>query len=111
MKITICCVLTIMASISLIGIAHSGYIVTNATITNVANIDSSQDKFVIKTNGGTGACANSYIAFPITSSFNQKTMDRAFALAVTAMTAGYTVDVYNYSDDSCTGASFIEIRK
>jgi hypothetical protein len=89
--------------------ASAGYIVTGAKIIKIANTANNQDYFSVLISGGTGPCATMWVAFPQSAAATQKILDRAFALAMSAMTAGYVVSIYNYQSDSCDKAAYIEV--
>jgi hypothetical protein len=77
-------------------------------VANHAGLDSKN--FAVKVEGGIGPCVG-WVYFeeenaPSTSAHNQ-----AFAIALTALTAGKKVRIHNYSDDSCSGATFISISR
>ena len=91
----------------------AGYIASNVTITAVSNTANNGQHFTIRTAGGSGVCAGQKITFPLadagTASNNQEIHNRAFALALAAMLSGKHVSVYNYADDTCSHAAYIEI--
>jgi len=92
------------------------YIAINAEITQVFNTHSNSPSFGIVVAGGTGACSGKQITFPISAAGDIKDGKsnihlRAYSTALTALTTGFKVDIYNYSGSDCNNAAFIRIKK
>jgi len=90
--------------------AHAGYLISNATISTVYNVSSNSNSFALAIAGGTGVCAGTLIVFPVTSAPDADTHKRAYAAALLAFAMGKTVTIYNYANDSCSGASYIQVN-
>jgi len=86
-------------------------LVLDAVVTSVANTSSNEDKFTVWVSGGTGVCANTQISFPKSKAGSAEVFDRAYSAALTAFVSGTKVRIYNYTDDSCYGASYIRLTK
>ena len=92
--------------------ANAGYLVSNATITHVANTAGNYSVFVVQVAGGTGPCANGatiWITFPVSAAPDADTHRRAYSAAMTALVTGMHVSIYNYTNDNCDGASYIDL--
>jgi hypothetical protein len=92
--------------------AKAGYLVQEAKVTRVANTSSNQAMFVVWVVGGTGTCAMTagrWIAFPLSSAVDADVHKRAWSAALLALSSGMNVTIYNYANDDCYGASYIEI--
>ena len=92
------------------------YIATGSEITQVFNTNSNKASFGIVVTGGTGTCAGKQITFPISAAgdFKDGKSDihlRGYSTALTALTTGLKVDIYNYSGSDCENAAFIRIKK
>ena len=88
----------------------AGELVKNAEVVLVGNTANGGDDFFITISGGTGVCSN--ITFPVSVAVSKEAHARAYSLALIAFTTGSKkVRVYNFSSDSCTTASYIEIAK
>lgn len=83
----------------------------NSKITSVGAVHNNEDKFYVKVTGGTGPCANSSIFFPVAAFPSQEAQGRAYAAALTALSAEHTVEIYSYIDSTCNNANFILITK
>ena len=86
-------------------------LVVDAEIVSIMNTGSNQAKFVVRTAGGTGVCANSNIVFPAAAAANQDIYNRAYAAALMAYALGSKVRIHNYQDNACTGAAYIRLSK
>jgi hypothetical protein len=99
--------------ISSLSSATGQYIASNAKITKVVNTASNSAAFIIVVEGGTGPCVTTTtqknIYFPRVSAANQDVYDRAYMSAMTALSAGNKVNIYNYADGTCNNAVAIEI--
>ena len=78
------------------------YLIQGATVTGVQNTSDNGDNFTITVAGGSGICSNSVIIFPSTGVISQTVHDRGYKAALTALAQNLKVDVYNYSNNSCT---------
>lgn len=84
-------------------------LVENAEVTRVTNSANNTDTFTISTVGGTGLCASTPISFPAQSVSHQEIHKRAFAIALAANATGKKVRIYNYVNQECNGAGYIEL--
>jgi hypothetical protein len=93
--------------------AHAGYLAVGVTVTKVSNTNSNDQSFVVTFTGGTGPCTSgtgsTFVIFPLSAAPDADTHKRAYAAALLALTTGMRVTLYNYTSDSCTGASYIEV--
>ncbi len=92
--------------------AHAGYLVSNATITHVVNTAGNYQVFAVQVAGGSGPCSNGatlWITFPLASAADADAHRRAYAAAMTALVTGMHVSIYNYANDNCDGASYIDL--
>lgn len=100
----------IVFSFALIGVGKAGDLAIDASVTRVSNTSSNLQIFSVKVTGGSlNACQNVWISFPA-SATDVESQKRAYASALLALTTGLRVRVYNYEDNSCDSASYIEIR-
>ncbi len=89
----------------------SGTLVKNGKIVKMSNISSNQDRFLLGLDGsGEGPCVGKSVSFyaPIQKG---ESLKRTVALASLALTTDLYVQVHNYSDDACGGATFIQVSK
>ena len=93
------------------GSASAGYIASGAVITSIANTAGNQKNFSITVTGGTGPCSETVIVFPEVDAADAKAHQRAYAAALLAFTTGARVSIYNYLDEGCMRASFIQVIK
>ena len=94
------------------GDVYAGQIVTGAQVIAVVNTSGNEDVYQVKTTGGAdNKCEGKYIQFPVSDSANKETHARGYTTALTALTNGLKVTIYNYVDQNCNDASFIEITK
>jgi Family of unknown function (DUF5992) len=102
--------------------AGGGYLVQNGVINRIDPNWSAQDGFVVRVTGGTGPCVGSGIVFPLSSALVDGTSDaahkRLYAAALTALTTGMKVDLYNDVDGAntsdptiCHRANFLYLKK
>jgi hypothetical protein len=91
-------------------IAYADRLVAGARIVYVGNTRSASDpSFVVRTEGGTGPCANSsWIFFYPSGASNADIQKRAYTAAMLALTTGMLVDI-EAVDASCGGAYFISV--
>lgn len=92
----------------------AGELVTNAKISKMANISSNIDGFYLNLDGnGVGPCVGSPIFFKADIMPNQskEALNRAVTLASMAFSMDLYVQIHNYTDDNCYGASYIRISK
>ncbi|MDR6984490.1 hypothetical protein J2X32_003134 [Rheinheimera pacifica] len=101
--------LLLIALFPLMGLA--GELTRGANVLEVANHASLNKKnFAVKVEGGIGPCVG-WIYFEEENAPSPSAHNQAFAIALTALTAGKKVRIHNYSSDSCTGATFISISR
>lgn len=91
--------------------AQGGYVLTGGTLTGVTNTASNAPQFGVIANGGGGPCVGQWILFPRDATPDVENYKRAFALAVLAHTTGSKVNIYNYENDACNRAVYIELAK
>ncbi|GAA6135241.1 hypothetical protein NBRC116188_20310 [Oceaniserpentilla sp. 4NH20-0058] len=91
--------------------AYAGDIANGATVLKVANISSNVDTFAVTVDSSLVDCARNIIFFPASAAPNKESHARAYSTALTALSTGMKVRLYNYDSNSCTDASFIEISK
>ena len=104
--------LVFSTSILMTSLANAGQLITASTITSVTNVGSNKDQFVIYFSGGTGVCTvNDYIVFPADAAISKEAHNRAYTLALTALTTGMKVVIHNYESAACDRASFIRVNK
>ena len=96
--------------------AQAGWI-ADGVVKKVANISSNEDEFSVIVEG-TGICNDQYISFSLnnfplddTGNFSKDAYDRAYKNSLASLMSGFKVRIYNYIDDSCLNATFIEIYK
>ncbi len=93
-------------------LANAGELINNATVTSIANVGSNVDQFVVYYSGGAGVCATQgFIMFPATAAVSKEVHNRAYTLALAALTTGMKIRVHNYESDACDRASFVAISK
>ena len=95
---------TAMASSSV----FADFLVQDAIVTFVNNTTNNSYQFSIVTSGGTGPCNATAITFSSTDSDIQ---DRAYQAALTALTEGMRVDVFDYDGTDCSDAAHIALKK
>lgn len=91
--------------------ANAGYLVQNGTITRVYNTSNNQNAFAVNVQGGTGPCTSTVIVFPLSAAADADTHKRAYAAALMAFAMGLQVSIYNYTNDTCTIASYIDVSQ
>jgi len=95
-----------------IAMAQGDYIAQDAKIVRVTNTAGNQDEFIINVVGGTGVCtgqAPTMIKFKLASATSPEIFNRAFSMALMALSTGQKVSVYNYVDTACDNAVYIGI--
>lgn len=93
---------------------NAGELVKNAKISRMANISSNVDGLYLNLNGtGTGVCVGMPIFFKVENMPGQSkdAMNRAVTMASMAFSMDLYVQIHNYNDDDCNGASYIRISK
>jgi hypothetical protein len=99
-----------LATLVCMSTADAADLVLDARVTAVTNTSSNLQNFAIKVSGGSlNVCGSGWINFPLGAGADADTHKRAFALALTAMTAGLRVRVHNYHGNDCGNASYIEL--
>jgi hypothetical protein len=104
--------LTAMATVCLAatGSAVAGDLVTGGRVVRIANTGNNLNVFSVEVAGGSqNLCSNVWITFPATAAPDADTYKRAYAAALVALTTGVLVRVYNYQNNSCDAASYIEL--
>jgi uncharacterized protein DUF5992 len=86
-------------------------LVKGATITSIANTNGDQESFTIWISGGTGPCVDSTLTFPKTAVSSLEIYQRAYATALAAFAAGFTVTAHDYQSELCHNAGYIKITK
>ena len=99
-------------------LAEQGWIATSVEVTEITNTASNGKSFTIKVTGGDNnyPCEDGQISFPLGSAGNAGNdtdiHNRAFSIAITALTTGNKISVFSYEDDSvCNRAAHIRIIK
>lgn len=88
----------------------AGYIVSSATVTMLTSTASNLTAFVVATTGGTGSCTGgAQITFNQSDSPDADTFKRAYAALLMAFTTGAKVSIYNYQDNTCNHASYVQL--
>lgn len=87
------------------------WLVQGGTVTDVANTINDTDNFAIRVTGGTTNLCSNWITFPKAEAADPETHERAYATALTALTTGVKVNIYNYDDSSCDKAVAIAVVK
>ncbi|GAA0464029.1 hypothetical protein GCM10009096_00610 [Parasphingorhabdus litoris] len=91
--------------------AAGAYLASGATVTDVVNIANNGQNFAVKTEGGSSNCNAQWIIFPEANAPNANAHQRAYSTALTALTTGMKVTIYNYADSTCVRASYIHLMK
>lgn len=91
--------------------AAGAYLASNATVTQVTNTGNNGQNFALQTQGGSSICEGQYITFPEADAANANAHQRAFSAALTALSTGMKVTIYNYADGTCDRASYIHLMK
>lgn len=116
-------VLAVIVTLTLVftgknSLAAAGWIATNVEIDAVTNTRVNGQNFQITVSAGDGSnvCEGSDIWFPLsdagTSGNDKDILERAFSIALTALTTGKKVSIYTYDDNtSCGRAAYIKIIK
>jgi hypothetical protein len=74
--------------------------------------DGNQTKFAVAVSGGTGPCTGGvWITFPASAAPDLEAHKRAYSAALVALTTAMKVTNYNYNDNNCAGASYIEVSR
>lgn len=92
----------------------SGELTKGATVLEVAANPSNAKTFAILILGGAGVCAGNpsrWIIFPESKAPSPASYNKAFSIALTALSTNKTVRIHNFDDDSCRGAGFISVSK
>lgn len=93
--------------------AQAGYIATGATIIRVSSTNGNTASFQVMVAGGTGPCTSesgTWVVFPLSAAPDADTHKRAYAAALLALTTGMPVVLYNYANDDCVGASYVDVH-
>ncbi|WP_444933509.1 DUF5992 family protein [Microbulbifer sp. JTAC008] len=109
---------TSLMALSMQAVADKGWIATDVEVTAVTNTNSNGQSFSVVVTDGDGnyPCEDTTIGFPLGAAGkeggDEGIHNRAFSLAITALTAGKRVSIYSYSDNSiCSGAAHIKLLK
>ena len=110
--------LTIFILYANTALAEPGWIATSVEVVEMTNTASNGKSFTIKVTGGDNnyPCEEGQISFPLGSAGNAGNdvdiHNRAFSIAITALTTGNKISVFSYEDDSvCNRAAHIRIIK
>jgi hypothetical protein len=87
-----------------------GMVLSDGLITSVTNTSGNGSHFSVGISGGAGVCAGRTLRFSQSSAGNEEVFKRAYAAALTAISAGLLVDVYSYKSLTCTSPSWIRIK-
>lgn len=94
-------------------VSANQYIVTDAIVTKVGSTAGNGESFWVVAKHGQGSCVSQSsqvnVYFPRTAVNSEKIFDRAYAAALSALTTGKRVNIYNYADSSCDKAVAIEL--
>lgn len=89
-------------------LASADYVVQEATISRITNVADNAAKFAVLVAGGSGPCSNGWIEFPASAAVDLEAHKRAYATLLMAFASNLRVSIFNYSGNSCLGASYIE---
>jgi hypothetical protein len=92
--------------------AQAAHIVQDATIIRVSSTNGNTASFQVMVAGGTGPCTSlsgTWVVFPVAAAPHADTHKRAYAAALLALTTGMRVVLYNYTDDNCVLASYVDV--
>ncbi|MBB5212006.1 DUF5992 family protein [Microbulbifer hydrolyticus] len=99
-------------------LAEKGWIATSVEVVEITNTGSNGKNFTVKVSGGDNnyPCENGQITFPLANAGNTGNdihiHNRAFSMALTALTTGSKVSIFSYEDNSvCNRAAHIKIVK
>jgi hypothetical protein len=107
-------VITALCLASINAYASPGMIVNNATVTKVSSTSGNQDAFWVlyTTESNSNDKCSGKVKFQSSFSGTEKTFDRAFTLATTALVAGKPIDIFSYTDSSdCSSAVSIDLNR
>ncbi len=90
---------------------RAGELINGATIASIAAASNDQDQFTITIVGGTGPCAGQSITFPVALSPSEMAWSTVFGLAAGAMKNAQLIRAYNYVDNDCSKAVFLQVFK
>jgi hypothetical protein len=94
-----------------VGIAKADYLVQGGKITNVQNTSSNGDNYAISVSEGVGPCADRVIILPVSAVLNRDIHTRGYKAALTALSNGFLVDIYDYTGSSCSNGGQVTITK
>ncbi|EFA72780.1 sxtE [Raphidiopsis brookii D9] len=92
-----------------VGIAKADYLVKGGKITNVQNTSSNGDNYAVSISGGFGPCADRVIILPTSGVINRDIHMRGYEAALTALSNGFLVDIYDYTGSSCSNGGQLTI--
>ncbi|PSB02119.1 DUF5992 family protein [Merismopedia glauca] len=102
-KLTLAAIVPILALSTVIKPASAaGYLVQNATITEVENTSINGNNFAIKVSGGTGFCNNQFILFVPAGVSNANIYGRSFPMILQAFQNNHKVSIYDYTSPGTT---------
>lgn len=109
-KILFVCVFAMLSEVSY---AAAGYLAKEVSLIKVTSTtDSGANAFWVKSSGGTTNCSGFAMRYRTSNVVDDKAIDRAYALALSAYVAGKKVNVYTYKDTSdCNSAASIEFSE
>ena len=93
--------------------AQAGYVATDATVLRVSSTNGNTASFQVMVAGGTGPCTSVsgiWVVFPLSAAPDADTHKRAYAAALLALATGMSVTLYNYTNDNCVLASYVDVK-
>jgi hypothetical protein len=92
-------------------LAQAAFLIEDAKVIRVASVSGNVDQFGVIVEGGTEPCAGSaWIIFDAGDYATSAMFERTYSGALTALSTGMPVDIYNYANDSCEHAMSIQIH-
>lgn len=94
----------------LIGSSPNGVDFDSSTVKGISSDWGNTGNFAVLTEGGAGPCINQWIVFS-KEKMSPETYRGSFEIAQMAFIHGFKVNIFNYTDNSCEGAEFIELGR
>lgn len=79
---------------------------------HVSSTNGNAASFQIMVSGGSGVCTSAtgtWVVFPLSAAADVEAHQRAYAAAMMALAIGMRVTLYNYANDNCVGASYVDV--